>query len=65
MNKTFKYIQNISSVELGKAKGLYDIDIAILSIEHELNGRETDLFKDASTYCEYFVKYLLFCSLKN
>ena len=54
-NGRFAYIQNISSVQIGKAKGLYDIDIAILSIEHELNGRETDLFKDASTYCEYFV----------
>ena len=54
-NIRFSYLQNISSVQIGKAKGLYDIDIAILSIEHELNGRETDLFKDASTYCEYFV----------
>ena len=54
----FTYIQNISSVQIGKAKGLYDIDIAIMSIVHELNGRETDLFKDASTYCEYFVNSL-------
>jgi hypothetical protein len=51
----FTYIQNITSVEIGRAKGLYDIDIGILSIEHELNGRETDLFKDAQSYCEYFV----------
>ena len=54
-NGKFAYIQNISSVQIGKAKGLYDIDIAILSIEHELNGKETDLFKDASTYCEYLL----------
>jgi len=25
----FSYLQNISSVQIGKAKGLYDIDIAI------------------------------------
>ena len=50
--QTFKYIQNISSVELGKAKGLYDIDIAILSIPYEVNS---DLFYEANEYCNYFV----------
>ena len=53
--QTFKYIQNISSVELGKAKGLYDIDIAILSIPYEVNGIDSDLFYEANEYCNYFV----------
>ena len=53
--QSFKYIQNISSVQLGKAKGLYDIDIAILSIDYEINGMDSDLFYEASEYCNYFV----------
>ena len=32
--QTFKYLQNISSVQISKAKGIYDIDIAILSMEY-------------------------------
>ena len=52
---TFKYIQNISSVQIGKAKGIYDIDIAIMSIIYIFNGKETDLFTETNTYCEYFV----------
>ena len=51
----FTYLQNISSVQIGKAKGIYDIDIAILSIVYIYNGRETDLFTDANNFCEYFV----------
>ena len=35
--QTFQYIQNISSVQIGKAKGIYDIDIAILSMVYEKN----------------------------
>ena len=54
----FAYLQNISSVEIGKAKGLYDIDIAILSIVYDYKGRETDLFTEASLYCNYFVTTL-------
>ena len=53
--QTFKYIQNISSVQIGKAKGLYDIDIAILSIDYEINGMDSDLFYEASEFCNYFV----------
>ena len=52
---TFSYIQNISNVEIGKAKGIYDIDIAILSMPYEVDGMEVDLFTEASTFCEYFV----------
>ena len=53
--QTFQYIQNISTVEIGKAKGVYDIDIAILSMVYEKNGMEVDLFTETSTYCNYFV----------
>ena len=56
--RNFNYLQNISSVQIGKAKGLYDIDIAILSIVYIYNGRETDLFTEANTFCEYFVNTL-------
>ena len=51
----FNYLQNISSVEIGKAKGIYDIDIGIMSIIFEYKGRETDLFTEASLFCEFFV----------
>ena len=53
--QTFKYLQNISSVQISKAKGIYDIDIAILSMLYDSDGQETDLFTEASTFCEYFV----------
>ena len=53
--QTFQYIQNISSVQIGKAKGLYDIDIAILSMVYVKSGMEVDLFTEASTFCNYFV----------
>ena len=37
----FAFIQNITSVTIGKAKGVYDIDIAILSLVYKDNeGRE-------------------------
>ena len=51
----FKYLQNISSVQIGKARGIYDIDVAIMSLPYEYNGRETDLFTEASLFCEFFV----------
>ena len=53
--QTFKYLQNISSVQISKAKGIYDIDIAILSMEYTLRGMDTDLFTEASDFCNYFV----------
>ncbi|MBO5530612.1 MAG: hypothetical protein J5970_04365, partial [Bacilli bacterium] len=56
--KNFNYLQNISSVQIGKAKGIYDIDIAIMSIVYIFNGRETDLFTEANVFCEYFVNTL-------
>ena len=54
----FDYLQNISSVQIGKAKGIYDIDIAIMSLNYEFNGREIDLFTETSLYCEYFVNQI-------
>ena len=56
--QTFQYIQNISSVQIGKAKGLYDIDIAILSMVYVKSGMEVDLFTEASTFCNYFVNII-------
>ena len=54
----FDVLQNISSVQIGKAKGVYDIDIAILSIVEIINGKEADLFTEANTFCQYFVNSL-------
>ena len=56
--KNFEYLQNISTVQIGKAKGIYDIDIAIMSIVYTVNGKETDLFTEANSFCEYFVSTL-------
>ena len=56
--QTFQYIQNISTVQIGKAKGVYDIDIAILSMVYVKSGMEVDLFTEASTFCNYFVNYI-------
>ena len=57
--KNFELIQNMSNVKIGKAKGLYDIDIAILSLVYEDNkGQEQDLFTDASRFCEYFTSQI-------
>ena len=54
----FSYIQNITSATIGKAKGIYDIDIGIMSLTYQFNGNEIDLFTEASTYCDYFVSTL-------
>ena len=54
----FNYLQNISSVQIGKAKGIYDIDIGIMSLVYSFKGRETDLFTEAALYCEYFINHL-------
>ena len=54
-NNRFELIQNISTVNIGKAKGIYDIDIAILSLVYKDNqGQEQDLFTNAYRFCEYF-----------
>ena len=53
--QSFKYLENITSVQIGKAKGVYDIDIAILSMVYKKSGMEVDLFTEASDYCNYFV----------
>ena len=57
-DQKFTYIQNITSATIGKAKGIYDIDIAIMSLVYQYKGNEMDLFTEASTYCEYFVNTL-------
>ena len=54
----FPYIQNITSATIGKAKGIYDIDIGIMSLPYIFKGNEIDLFTEASQYCDYFVSSL-------
>ena len=57
--KNFELIQNISTVKIGKAKGIYDIDIAILSLTYQDNkGNEQDLFTNANRFCEYFTNQI-------
>ena len=56
--QSFEYIQNISSAQIGKAKGLYDIDIAILSMDYIRKGMEVDLFYEASDFCNYFANVI-------
>ena len=54
----FEYLQNITSVQIGKAKGLYDIDVAILSHPYYYYGKDVDLFTEVGLYCDYFVTQL-------
>ena len=54
----FNYLQNISSVQIGKAKGIYDIDIAILSEIFTYYDNDIDLFTESGHYCDYFVTQL-------
>ena len=54
----FTSIQNITNAKISKAKGIYDIDIAILSMNYQLKGRDTDLFTESGLYCNYFVSTL-------
>ena len=54
----FNYLQNISSVQIGKAKGIYDIDIAILSEIFTFYDNDIDLFTESGHYCDYFVTQL-------
>ena len=54
----FNYLQNISSVQIGKAKGIYDIDIAILSEIFKFHDNDVDLFTESGHYCDYFVTQL-------
>ena len=53
-NVKFSFIQNISSVNIAKAKSIYDIDIAILSYVKHVNGVKQDVFREAPTFCAYF-----------
>ena len=55
-NQVFKFT-DISSTQIGKARGVYDIDIAILSLTYSIDGQEVDLFTEANSYCSYFVDY--------
>ena len=54
----FNYIKNISSINISRAKALYDINIAILSMEYEIDSIKTNLFYESEQYCGYFVQRL-------
>ena len=55
----FSYIKNIPSVNLLQAKALYDINIAVLSIEYKTeDDLNVDLFYETDHYCALFVQKL-------
>ena len=53
----FDYILTNTDVKIGKAKALYDINIAILKFEQEIDGDVMDLFYEGSSFCNYFTGY--------
>ena len=57
-NDFFNYIKEISSVHISKAKSLYDINIAILDLEYEIDEVKTNLFYESEQYCAYLVQKL-------
>ena len=57
-NDFFKYIKEISSVNISKAKALYDINIAILDLEYQIEEVKTNLFYESEQYCAYLVQKL-------
>ena len=54
----FWHISNITNVNIGKSKAIYDIDIAILSIETKFNGNLMNLFTETDAYCTFFISRL-------
>ena len=53
----FDFILTNTNVKIGKAKALYDINIAILKFEQEIDGDVMDLFYEGSSFCNYFTGY--------
>ena len=54
----FNYISKVTNVIIGKSKAIYDINIAILKLEDELDNNKLDLFYESDTYCSFFTSYL-------
>ena len=60
-NKVEGYFTNVkaaTNVSFGKAKALYDINIAVLSIEDYYNDMLMDINYESSTYCNVLSTYL-------
>ena len=56
LTTSFDNIKNITTVEIGQSKALYDINIGILSIQSKLNDLNQNLFSEADLYCSYFIQ---------
>ncbi|MCQ2821693.1 MAG: hypothetical protein MJ252_30920, partial [archaeon] len=58
-NKTvsFDYIKTNTTIQIGKAKALYDQSIAIMKIETTFNGNPTDLFYESDTICTLYYNH--------
>jgi hypothetical protein len=54
----FKFLQTNTTVEFGKSKALYDMNIAVLKIERSIDGRLTDLTYESDHYCTALSTYL-------
>jgi len=54
----FDSVKAKTNVEFGKAKAFYDVNMGILSIADYYNNVYTDLFFEASTYCDRLTSYL-------
>ncbi len=54
----FNNIKAVTDVKFGKAKALYDINIAVLDIEGYFNEVYKDLTYESSTYCNFLATYL-------
>ena len=53
------FVKTSSDISIGKAKALYDVNIAILKVEEkmdEINVR--DLFTESDEFCSFFTTYL-------
>jgi len=47
----FEYLTSNGDIHFGKAKPLYDINVASLSFEVSMEGISTELFYETTTYC--------------
>ena len=56
LTSSFDNIKDITTVEIGQSKALYDINIGILSIQSKLNNLNQNLFSEADLYCSYFIQ---------
>jgi len=55
---SFDYLKSTTTANLGRAKALYDGNIAILDIDKEINGVNKHLTFEAAAYCNILHTYL-------